>query len=160
MYNDLRVKDNERLTQRWQLSLQEAHDDISVNHCKFASPGKLTTGLETVVKHYSLIWKMMVKLRHENFIFSIHCRKKRSIALVLNKLQKPDDPGVKIVYGDGGFASGKKSKSTCPSSGSNGKSREGKSRPKRMSLKLAWCVPTAIRSSTPWPNIVMTDSTK
>ena len=87
-------------------------------------------------------------MRHENLNFSIHCRKRRSIALALNKLQKPDDPGVKIVYGDGGFASGKKSKSTCPSSGSNGKSREGKSRPKRMSLKLAWCVPTAIRSST------------
>ena len=124
------MKDNERLTQRWQLSLREAHDDMSVNHCKFASPGKLTTGLETVVKHYSLIWKEMVKLRHENLNFSIHCRKRRSIALALNKLQKPDEPDIKIVYGDGSFASRKKSKSTCPSSGSSGKSQEGMSRPK------------------------------
>ena len=159
-YNEIGEKQNERLTQRWQLSLREAHVDMSVNHCKFASPEKLTTGQKTVVKHYPSIWREMVKLRHENLNFSIHCRKRRSIALALNKLQKPDEPDTIVVYGAGSFASGKKTKSMCPSNGSSRKSRGGMSRPKWMSLELARCVPTAIRSSTPWPNIATTDSTK
>ena len=87
---------------------------MSVNHCKFASPEKLITGQKTVVKHYSSIWKEMVKLRLENLIFSIHCRKRRSIALALNKLQKPDEPDTIVVYGAGSFASGRKNEKHVP----------------------------------------------
>ena len=34
--------------------------------------------------------------------------------MALNKLQKPDEPDIKIVYGDGSFASGKKFEKYVP----------------------------------------------
>lgn len=77
-YNDIKMKDNERLTQRWQLSLREAHTDMSAHHCKSEDLGKLTTGLQIVVKYHSVLWNEMIKSRHQNLNFSIYGRKRRS----------------------------------------------------------------------------------
>ena len=62
----------------------------------------MAIGLQFVVKHHE-----MVNFIHDNLNFSIYYRKIRSIALALNKLQKTNEPSIKIVYGDSKFPSGK-----------------------------------------------------
>ena len=68
----------------------------------FVDLGKMAICLQFVVKHHE-----MVNFIHDNLNFSIYYRKIRSIALALNKLQKTNEPSIKIAYGDSKFPSGK-----------------------------------------------------
>ncbi len=100
--------------ERWNEPLQDINAELSRRHLKTTDMDDLKAALQLRVQYWSQRWPHMLKKCYARENFRLYSEKQSTRDVAVNSLQPPDGPPITVLYGDGEFPPGGKSRRYVP----------------------------------------------